>query len=284
MDTPRINVKVKDRLFLKIFGEENKDNLLCLFNALNGTDYTDPEDLELYTIEDVIYMNMKNDVSCMVDSHLQLYEHQSTFNPNMPLRGFMYFSRMFERYKTKASLNIYSSKLQKIPTPQFYVFYNGNEEAPDRLDLKLSDAFIHPVRTGTFEWTAVMLNINAGHNKELFDKCKPLYEYSVFVDKVKKGIAEGKPKEEAINEAVQWCITHDVMAEYLKIHKAEVTDMMLTEYNEEQTMNSFYAEGKAEGMAEGRAEERKQLLDKIFSLGLSSDVMNKIQSGIGLSV
>lgn len=92
----RVNREHKDRLFKFIFQE--KKNLLELYNALNASSYNNPDDLEIVTLEDVIYMRMKNDISFILDYQLNLFEHQSSDNQNMPLRGFLYFARQYEKY------------------------------------------------------------------------------------------------------------------------------------------------------------------------------------------
>ena len=98
----KVNREYKDRLFRMIFGaEENKHYLLSLYNAINHTSYTKKEDIEITTLEDVIYVKMKNDVSFLLDSQLSLYEHQSSYNPNMPLRGMMYFSHLYLQILSK---------------------------------------------------------------------------------------------------------------------------------------------------------------------------------------
>ena len=171
----------KDRLFRRLFGgEDTKENLLMLYNALNGTDYVNADDLTVNTIEDVIYMKMKNDVSCIVDGRLSLFEHQSTFSPNLPVRGMMYFAKMYDRFIEENHLDIYGKALVKLPTPQYYVIYNGEEDQPDVMEPKLSDAFERPVVSGEFEWSAIMYNINSGHNRELLKKCKPLADYQQY--------------------------------------------------------------------------------------------------------
>ena len=177
-----INRKYKDRIFCMLFGyPKYKKNLLELFNALNGTNYEDENELEINTIEDTIYMGMKNDVSCIIQSNMAMYEQQSTWNPNMPLRGILYSARLFSKYIKTNELNIYNEKLIKIPTPQYYVFYNGKKKIGDKVILKLSDAFSAPQNEGQFEWTATVLNINEGHNEELLSKCKILREYAIIV-------------------------------------------------------------------------------------------------------
>ena len=263
-----INRKYKDSLFCMLFGqEENKPDLLELYNALNDTSYTDPSELELYTMSDVIYMRMKNDVACMLHDTMSLIEHQSTINPNMPLRGLMYFSRMYERYRDTNGLNVYSSTLQKLPTPQYYVLYNGETKAPDRSVLRLSDAFIKPVEAGMFEWTAIMLNINAGHNKKILSACSKLNQYSQFVSKVRECGEEPELPAVAVDRAVDWCIENRILADFLQKHRAEVKDMFLTEYDEQETMRLFREEYKAEGRTEGQG----HLISLLIAKGKSED-------------
>jgi hypothetical protein len=116
-----VNRNYKDTLFRKIFSEEEK--LLALFNAVNQTEYEDVKELRVNTLDNAIYMNMKNDISFLIDCEIHLYEHQSTPNPNIPMRDLLYVSRSLQREIGGKSL--YSSTLQKIPTPRFYMFYNG---------------------------------------------------------------------------------------------------------------------------------------------------------------
>ena len=122
----KVNKRYKDRLFRLLFGNEKyKENTLALYNALNGTSYSNVDDLTIYTIDDVIYIDMKNDVAFILDSELNIWEQQSTHNPNMPLRGLMYFGKLYDKYITDVHKNVYRKKLVEIPTPKYVVFYNG---------------------------------------------------------------------------------------------------------------------------------------------------------------
>ena len=156
----------KDTLFRTIFGgkdERSKRWLLSLYNALSGKNHTNIEDLEITTLEDVIYVSMKNDLSFLIHSQMCLYEHQSTVNPNMPLRGLLYFSQLYQQYIDKHKKNLYGSVLVKIPAPQFIVFYNGDTEQADIIKYRLSDAFIKDEQAPNdsktfatdFEWTNI---------------------------------------------------------------------------------------------------------------------------------
>lgn len=238
------NAKYKDRLFCLIFGNENeKQNSISLYNALNGTNYSGEEDVEVTTIRDVIYINMKNDVSFIVDSHMSLFEQQSSVNPNMPLRGLMYFGNLYDSYVESRGLNIYGSKLVKIPTPQYYVLYNGKDEAPANVELRLSDAFVKESPEGKFEWTATFINLNKGKNDALLEMCKPLEEYMFLINCVRENEAKGMRIEDAIDTAVQHCIDCNVLKEFLVAHRAEVISVCLTEFNEKVFVDSIREEG-----------------------------------------
>ena len=253
----RINREHKDRLFKFIF--QKKENLLQLYNALNGTSYDNPDDLEIVTLEDVIYMRMKNDISFILDCRMNLFEHQGSDNPNMPVRGLLYFARQYEKYVVQNEYNLFGSKCISLPTPQYVVFYNGNSWQGERKILKLSDSFADKSVKGCMEVEVLQLNINHGHNKEIMEKCKILWEYAVFIGKVKK-YNESMTIEEAIDKAVNECIHDGILKEILISHQAEVKDMILTEYDEEKVRRLFQKEAeesviKAEERA-ARAEEK----------------------------
>ena len=141
--TKQTNREYKSRLFSYIFGrEETKDRTLSLYNSLNGTNYTNPDDITITTIEDVIYMGMKNDLSYIVSDRASLYsaininEHQSTENPNMPLREFMYAAKLYDKYLKIKKKNPYSSTIIPLPIPKLVVLHNGKTDVPDEYELK----------------------------------------------------------------------------------------------------------------------------------------------------
>ena len=277
----KINREHKDRLFRLLFGEEkNKENLLSLYNAINNTCYTDVADLEITTIEDCIYMGMKNDVSLLLHQVLALYEQQSSWNPNMPLRGFMYFSHLFEKYIAENKHNIYGSKLIKLPIPQYIVFYNGTTLKQDEVKLKLSDAFDTANGVEGFEWTATVKNINIGHNKELMESCKTLKEYAQFVEKIRHYRNELGNIEEAVEKTIQECIQEDILADFLLAHRAEVIDVCLTEYNEEFVINALREESREEGYEEGREAGREEGREEGKAEGLRS-LVKTVKSLVG---
>lgn len=221
----------KDTVFRMLFRE--KKELLELYNALNDSAYNSPEKLTIYTLENAIYMNFENDSSFLLDSELNLYEHQSSYNPNMPLRDLVYIARQLEKYTRNDT--IYSSALVKIPVPRFVVFYNGTDVQPDRQTLRLSDAFEKKTAEPELELKVIMLNINFGHNKELMDKSRTLREYAQYVDRVRK-YAKLMRIEEAVERAVAECIKEGILEDFLSSQKAEVIAVSIFEYNEEEEM------------------------------------------------
>ena len=259
----------KDKLFRAIFNE--KKYLIELYNALNKTSYTNPDDFEINTLDDVIYITMKNDLSFMIDSYMTLYEHQSSFNPNMPLRGLIYFSQLYLNYLTEHQHNIHTSKLIKIPTPQFIVFYNGNTELPDVTELKLSSAFEKPLADGKFEWTAKMININKNHNKDLLKNCKPLYDYSRYVGFVKGFLADGKSTEEAVHLAIDKAIKENLLDGYFLKRKREVLKMSLTEFDLESFLKTSKEAGYDEGLEQGREDKELEMCVKLLESGKMSE-------------
>ena len=251
------NREYKDRLFKFIFGNpENKEWTLSLYNAVNGSSYTNPDDIKLTTLENVVYMNMKNDVSFLIADTMSFYEQQSSFNPNMPMRFFVYAGMVYSRYiETSQEYRKYSSKQQKAPTPKCICFYNGTSEKDDKTILKLSDSFDSE---SDIEVVVTMINVNYGHNKELMEACKPLEEYAFFIDRVRMYQKDSDNLEEAIDKAVEDLPDNSMIKQFLMINKAEVKRMCITEYDEERTLNETREEGREEGRAEGREEGRAE--------------------------
>lgn len=253
-----VNRQHKDRLFRFLF--QDKKHLLSLYNALNGTDYTDPSQLTITTLDGVIYMGMKNDLSFIVDSAMNLYEHQSSWNPNMPLRGLIYLSRLYQTYVKEHGYDLSGNQRIYLPTPRYVIFYNGAKEQPDHSFLLLSDAFL-PNRSLTssmdspcLECRATMLNINQGHNQELLEKCRRLWEYAELIGLIRQNQEQGMDLELAVDTAVNSCLKRGILADVLIRSKMEVMDMLLEEYNEEETREYLRREAQEMGHAKGLAE------------------------------
>lgn len=276
----RTNRKYKDSLFCYLFGHpEMKHNLLELTNALTGCHYTNVDDLEINTLQDFIYINIKNDVSCILHDQMFLYEHQSTQNPNMPVREMIYCSQLFQKYLE--GKNYYSSRLIQIPTPLCFVLCNSSDMQEDRKTLRLSDAFMNKHCNSGCEWTVTVVNINYGRNPGIMNACKALDDYSYLVHLVGEFKEQGYGLKESIDLAVNICIQKDVLKEFLSKHKAEVSESMFTEYDEvesrkmlqEESFEDGFNEGLAKGFNEGQ--EKGQIQGRLSAL---RDLIKKAMS------
>ena len=268
----KVNRNFKDSLFRLVF--HGKEELLSLYNAVNGSSYINADDLEINTLEDVVYMGMKNDVSFLFAHYLNLYEAQSTSNPNMPLRGTIYFGDLLRGWVESNHLDLYSEKQIMIPKPKFLVFYNGLKKEPERKILRLSDSFEGGQdEEAALECTAIMLNINYGYNRELMEKCQTLHDYSYFVETVRQGVRAGKTLEEAVDEAISKSLKEGVLKDILKKNRAEVRNVVLTEYNEELHLKNVrecgYEEGYDSGFDQGGRQKEVDLIIKKVRKGQS---------------
>ena len=277
----RNNYKYRDVLFRRLF--RDKKDLLDLYNALSGSTYQNPEELEVVTMEDVIFMKMKNDLSFMIGNTLNLYEHQSTWNPNMPLRGMFYFAQQFEGLLASRSDDIYGKKQIELPTPVYIVFYNGGGMQTDNLMLYLSDSFPTGRGSGCLECTCEVLNINRGYNRALMEKCHRLWEYSEFSSEIEENIKKGMYRDEAVHTAIDTCIEKGILEDILIKQKAEVLHMILTEYDEKKHFRTLFREGKEEGIKEGMERGIEIGLSRGRDALLLEQVKKKLSRGKTLS-
>lgn len=252
---PTSAVTYKDRIFRMVFKE--KKELLALYNAMNETDYDNPEDLMITTLDNAIYMSMKNDVSFLLYDKLTLYEHQSTDNPNMPLRNLLYVADVYSALTKDKRL--YGTALVKIPEPKFVVFYNGVKRKEEQFVMRLSDMYETASEAVSLELKTQVFNVNLGYNRKLMEKCKALHDYAVFVDLVRK-YRRTMRLEEAMEKAIDECVQNNVLSEFLKQNKAEVQKMGIYEYNEEEHIRMEREDAREEGRREG---ETKLLVTQI---------------------
>ena len=257
-DVPNAARNYKDRIFRMVFRE--KKALLALYNAMNETDYENEDDLKVTTLESALYLEMKNDVSFVLYDELLLYEHQSTKNPNLPLRNLFYVSNVYSEL-TK-DLFLYGSVPVQIPEPKFVVFYNGLENMQEREVLKLSSLYAKKAEHISLELETLVLNVNVGYNKILMERCRQLSDYAQFVSEVRKRLSKKIPLSEAVNEAVEDCIQRGILAEFLSKNRAEVIKVSIYEYDEEKVKRMFKEECMKLGMEQGKQiviEQGKQI-------------------------
>ena len=257
--TPVANRKFKDTVFRMLFSD--KEALLSLYNAINNSHYTDSSALEIVTLENAIYMGMKNDLAFILDMNLYLYEHQSTMNPNIPLRDLFYIAAEYQKLVDKKSL--YSSALQKIPNPHFIVFYNGSTPIDDCYTSRLSDAFYHVTDNPSLELIVTTFNVNAGHNTKLMSHCQILKEYSIYVAKV-RSFTEQMPLDDAVQKAVTECIQENILANFLRKNQAEVIAMSIFEYDkveeEKKLRKAEFDAGVEQGLKQASTDTALRLL------------------------
>lgn len=257
-DVPNAARNYKDRIFRMVFRE--KKALLALYNAMNETDYENEDDLKVTTLESALYLEMKNDVSFGLYDELLLYEHQSTKNPNLPLRNLFYVSDVYSEL-TK-DLFLYGSVPVQIPEPKFVVFYNGLENMQEREVLKLSSLYAKKAEHISLELETLVLNVNVGYNKILMERCRQLSDYAQFVSEVRKRLSKKIPLSEAVNEAVEDCIQRGILAEFLSKNRAEVIKVSIYEYDEEKVKRMFKEECMKLGIEQGKQlgiEQGKQI-------------------------
>ena len=262
----RNSVKVrrdhKDTLFRMIFS--TRENLLSLYNAVNHSHYTDAKELEIVTLENAVYMNMKNDQAFLLDMQLNLYEHQSTWNPNMPLRFLIYVTKEYQMLIRNQTL--YASTLVELPTPHFVVFYNGEEEREAESVLKLSHSFCQKEDEPELELIVKVLNINLDKKQRILETCCLLKEYMLLVDKIRKYAAEYKDINRAAEQAVTECIEENIRADFLRKNRTEAIEVCIFEYDEkretELIRKAEFAEGEKVGEAKGEAKILLNLIEK----------------------
>ena len=287
----RNSVKVKrnhkDTLFRMIFS--TRENLLSLYNAVNHSHYTDASELEIVTLKNAVYMNMKNDQAFLLDMQLNLYEHQSTWNPNMPLRFLMYVAKEYQMLVRNQTL--YASALVKVPTPHFVVFYNGETEQEAETILRLSHSFEQKTDKPELELMVRVLNINLDKKQEVLEACQLLKEYMLLVNKIRRYTDEYKDINQAVEQAVTECIEENILADFLRKNRAEAIEMCIFEYDDkrekELIRKAEYAEGMKEGERIGREAGKKEEAERIFNiyqLFRANYTENQIKEKLGMNV
>lgn len=276
----------KSRLFVVLF--EDKKNLLELYNAVSGKHYEDPELLKINTLDNAIYMSMRNDLSFLIDARLSLYEHQSTYSPNLPLRFLFYLSDLLSGITRDK--NLYGKKKVKIPTPRFLVFYNGEAPQPDSKVLKLSDLYETEETDHKLELEVLMLNINAGHNPELMAASHTLWEYAEYTARVRKYAGEMSVSE-AVDRAIAECIQENILKEFLEKYQAEAKNVSIYEYDEErhirQEREAAWEEGKEDTLIEMIRKKLKKgnsIAEIADALELDEDEIQRLSEKISTEV
>ena len=280
---PWVNRKYKDTVFRLLFSKDRRA-LLDLYNAINNSHYDNPDELIVNTLESAIFMGMRNDLSFILDTSLNVYEHQSTKCPNIPLRCLLYVSSLYQQILDESSL--YSSKRLQIPEPHFVVFYNGTEDFPEETSYKLSEMYEGRSANPELELTVKVLNINQGMNKSLMQSCVELNGYSIYVAKVRE-FSQTMSFKKAVNSAVDYCIENDILRDFMEKERKAVIMYSLTRYNQKGHMKVIREEaledgiaigeergiaiGEERGIAIGREKQLSLIIENMLSLGKSPE-------------
>ncbi len=282
--TVNVNREYKDRLFNFIFGrEENREWTLNLYNAINGSDYTDASLIEFNTLGDVLYMGMRNDTSFILSNRMSVYEHQSSYNPNMLVRMLEYVGKLYSGYIEKNKYNKYGSTLIPLPVPKLVVFYNETSEKDDEVVLRLSDSFNKENRADAdIEVTVRMLNVNYGHNAKLMENCRPLMEYSWFVDKIREHQKKDS-LEEATKKTIEEMSDAFRIKSFLVAHMEEIKGMLDTEYKEAEVNEAFKEQGRQEARENdiiGMLQRGKTVKEIVDFCGYPYDQVKKVEENL----
>lgn len=245
------NREVKSSAFTAFFS--TPENAARLYSALDGIDEVRPEDIEFRTLQGVLFLARKNDMAFTVKNRvLVISEHQSTLNANMPLRDAIYYGRTMEKLIPPKSL--YKERRIGIPTPEFYVFYNGHRNFPAEQILKLSDAYLEKPMDPMLELKVKVININLPVKHPILEHCRPLYEYSWFIDRIRTYVNGGLNRDAAIIQAVNDCKKACIMADFMNEHGSEAVNMIFTQFNMEDALEVHGEEMYEEGLEAGRSQ------------------------------
>jgi len=274
------NRQYKNNLFTDYFSD--KERLIETYNAIAGTNFPKTAHVEFKTLTNTLSRSQNNDIAFMLeDRFIILIEHQSTINDNMPLRLLLYIAEIYKGLMPGDLL--YRKKTMQIPTPEFFVIYNGSEKYPDKKVLKLSDAFIVSKHTLSLELEVPVFNVSKGHNAELLGQSTALSDYTVFINCVKDRVGQGDDLEIAIDNAIHYCIENGIMCVYLQTQSAEVKRMISLEWNDDIYREVLLDEGREEGETQAmlktarRMKHEKEPYDKITRYtGLSEEEIEKL--------
>lgn len=271
--TNDINREYTDTVFRKYFHDEER--LKSLYSSLTGMPYEEIDTIDIRTLDNVIYGNFKNDLAFLVNNVVIVFaEHQSTINNNMPLRMFCYAAETF--WQMLNSTEIYRREIRKIPLPQFYVFYNGENDYEEQT-LKLSDAFEKvPGQDISLELEVKVLNINYEKNNELFSKCEYLKEYAQFIYIARENRKMLKTRSVAVKLAIEYCISHGIMVEFLKKHGEEVESMLTKELSMEEMIEIQVEDGIKAGL--------EKAVEEVVGKAVEEAVGKAVEEAVGKAV
>lgn len=271
------NREYRSDLFSMLLSE--KEYALDIYNAVNNSNYDNPNDIEIITMDHGVSLSMRNDASFVLDMSANYYEHQSTYNPNMPLRHLIYFVEDIRRKVKNENKNLFGKSIIKIPTPHFVVFYNGEEYRPEEEIQKLSASFCKETDAPELEVICKVYNINPGNNKNLLEKTEVLRSYAYIVESVRNKV-KTMSLEDAIHTTINECISKDILSDFLSKNRSEVERVMKLDYTHEKLIELTREEALEEGFKNGVISLVKMniisLSDAAKGLGITEKEVNDL--------
>ena len=265
------NKQYRNSVFCSYFNEPKR--LLSLCNAILDTEYKNCEKLHINTLEGMFFDDQKNDISCTIENYfLVLIEHQTSVNNNMPFRCLSYVAELLNKL-VEDKQKIYRKSLIKLPTPRFFVLYDGDAKEPLKREMKLSDAFDGDNKS--LELIVTAYNINHDLQQPLLKKCQYLDNYSILVGKVKEGIKAGFTRRDAIADAVKFCLANGVMQGYLEFHSEEVFNMLALQWDKDSALQASFDDGVESG--ENRL---AKLIDTLMKNGKQEELQNALNDEV----
>ena len=267
----------KDTVFIDLF--TSWDSPISLYNALSSGNIPKDTKIQLLQISNALYTSLRCDLAFTVENELiVIIEHQSTINMNMPIRLLLYIAML---YLNILDENIrYARKLKQVPTPRFFVLYNGDEKLPEISELRLSDAFMLkgkdiPIQ---LELIVPVININYGQNKKIMEQCETLNGYSYLINRIREYMKIDK--EHTFDLAIKDCIQNGILVEYLTKQQKRVKNMLQTEYSLETELAVRGAEEREAGILLGMQRGMKQGMQQGIQKGIERGMQQGIQKGL----
>ena len=280
------NREYKDSAFCLLFSEPKR--AVELYNAITGENLPLDTELTYTTLKNAIYVDRRNDLGFVIKNrHLVLVECQSTINANIPLRCLGYVSRTLENLTDKRK--IYGSKLVKVPAPEFYVFYVGQEDWNVR-QLRLSDAFLEEPKENSIEIVVNLVNLNYTKGEEVLQRSPTLLGYSKLLAYIRdEFLANGGDLKSAIDVAVERCVKEGLIADFLEDNSKEVTGMLfdeisIEEFAEIRAQEAYdigRSEGEQAGIERGAAQKEREIALQMLKEGMKPDLIAKL-TGLSL--
>jgi len=272
------NRKHKDSLFVDYFSKNRdwKQHFLSLYNALHDTNLQVADtQLKRVNLEQVLYKSYYNDIAVLVNGQfILMIEHQSTINPNMPLRLLEYVARIYGNIVDSRAK--FSRHLVPLARPEFIVFYTGNQELPPESYLYLSDAFPKqaPNSDLTLELKVKVCTIKSDHPSPVVHSCPDLEQYAQFLKLVEEARADSRA--EPLTWAIQEAVRRNILRDYLELKGGEVLSILMTEYDyatDLAVQKEAYEDGLFAGREQGAYQTKLETARSMLSEGLAPQMV-----------